>query len=150
MSRDIWDEFASDLERLKAAAAAIRAIASKDAIPDLDEPEVAEAQEGRLVTRFHRTRERDREIVKRKKAAVLKSTGRLACEACGFDFEAAYGDRGSGFIECHHLTTVHKLAEGSLTRLSDLALVCANCHLLSDNQLDRRRQASWPILADPW
>ena len=43
-------------------------------------------------------------------------------------FAAAYGERGDGFIECHHTIPVRDLRPGSRTRLSDLALVCANCH----------------------
>jgi serine/threonine protein kinase len=54
--------------------------------------------------------------------------GRLACEACGFDFAQVYGKLGEGFIECHHTKPVSKLRKGDKTKLSDLALVCANCH----------------------
>jgi 5-methylcytosine-specific restriction protein A len=52
----------------------------------------------------------------------------LACEACGFDFAAHYGDRGRGFIECHHTMPIATLAEGHKTHINHLALVCANCH----------------------
>jgi 5-methylcytosine-specific restriction protein A len=53
--------------------------------------------------------------------------GPLACEACGLDFAAVYGELGDGFIECHHTVP---LALGSVrkTSLADLALVCSNCH----------------------
>jgi 5-methylcytosine-specific restriction protein A len=67
-------------------------------------------------------------MVARKKAAALEATGRLACEACGFDFRERYGERGEGFIECHHLSAVSTLRPGQRTRLSELALVCSNCH----------------------
>jgi 5-methylcytosine-specific restriction protein A len=48
--------------------------------------------------------------------------------ACGFNFAARYGERGSGFIECHHTKPVSALRPGEKTRLEDLALLCANCH----------------------
>jgi len=77
---------------------------------------------------MHRVRERNRELVKRKRAAVLRETGRLACEACDFDFNEKYGEHGRGFIEVHHLLPLHALSPGSRTRLQDLAILCANCH----------------------
>jgi 5-methylcytosine-specific restriction enzyme A len=89
---------------------------------------ITEAEEGRLLTRMHRVRERNRELVKRKRAAVLRETGRLACEACDFDFNDRYGEHGRGFIEVHHLLPLHALSPGSRTRLQDLAILCANCH----------------------
>lgn len=94
----------------------------------IDEPEIAEASEGALVTRLHRFRERDRKIVRDKKRAFLKENGSLFCEVCHFDFEEAYGPRGRDFIECHHTVPVSEMEPGAKTKLSDLALVCANCH----------------------
>jgi len=41
---------------------------------------------------------------------------------------AEYGDHGDGFIECHHTKPVSELQVGEKTKLSDLALVCSNCH----------------------
>ncbi|WP_405140686.1 HNH endonuclease [Sphaerisporangium sp. NBC_01403] len=43
------------------------------------------------------------------------------------DFERPYGDCGAGYIECHHVIPLHQAGEG-LTKLADLALICANCH----------------------
>jgi 5-methylcytosine-specific restriction enzyme A len=77
---------------------------------------------------MHRVRERNRELVRRKRDAVLRETGRLACEACGFDFNEGYGEHGRGFIEVHHLLPLYALAPGSRTRMQDLAVLCANCH----------------------
>jgi 5-methylcytosine-specific restriction enzyme A len=51
----------------------------------------------------------------------------LCCEVCGFDFEQTYGERGRGYIECHHIVPLH-VAGPRTTRLVDLALLCANCH----------------------
>ncbi|MCX5140016.1 HNH endonuclease [Streptomyces sp. NBC_00338] len=95
------------------------------------------APEGRLLMRWHRARERDRGLRKKKIASVLLRGGQLACEACSFDFEKVYGDRGAGYIECHHVLPLHVAGE-SRTKLSDLALICANCHRMI------HRQAPWP------
>lgn len=95
------------------------------------------APEGRLLMRRHRARERNKSLRKKKIASVLQSGGQLACEACGFDFEGVYGDRGAGYIECHHVLPLHVAGEGR-TKLSDLALICANCHRMI------HRRAPWP------
>jgi 5-methylcytosine-specific restriction protein A len=35
---------------------------------------------------------------------------------------------GRGFAECHHLVPLAEVAFHRNTRLTDLAIVCANCH----------------------
>nr|WTB33645.1 HNH endonuclease [Streptomyces sp. NBC_00830] len=97
-----------------------------------------EAPEGRLLLQRHITRERNRGLRQRKIEAVLRQGGSLACEVCSFDFEQVYGDRGAGYIECHHVVPLHVAGEGP-TKLSDLALICANCHRMI------HRHAPWPM-----
>jgi 5-methylcytosine-specific restriction protein A len=87
-----------------------------------------EGEEGRMLFRLHRQRERNPGLVRRKKRSVLATAGRLACEACFFDFAAVYGPLGDGFAECHHRTPLAALSGVTTTRLDDLAIVCANCH----------------------
>jgi 5-methylcytosine-specific restriction protein A len=99
------------------------------------------APEGRLLLRRHRARERNRGLRKKKIESVLRKGGSLACEACGFDFEEVYGDRGAGYVECHHVVPLHEAGEGR-TKLSDLALICANCHRMI------HRRAPWPTPAE--
>lgn len=131
----VWNEFASDPARLAAVAEAIRKGASEasaeptgtlptEALIDPDE----EFQEGAVLTRLHKRRERDPKASAKKKASVLQETGRLQCEACGFDFAVAYGELGSGFAECHHRLPLASLGSRTGTRLADLAILCANCH----------------------
>ena len=92
------------------------------------EPELEEAPEGRLLTRIHFFRERNRKLVEAKRKKAMASNGRLACEVCEFDFSIPYGERGLGFIECHHTKPVATLGNEKKTHIDDLALVCANCH----------------------
>lgn len=125
-----WEEFADDPVRLAAAADAIRA--NLDAVKSSEivaEDEIlSEAPEGTLLTTVHVRRERSGKLVASKKAAVLAEEGKLTCEGCGFEFASVYGERGEGFIECHHTKPVHTLKPGERTKLVDLALVCSNCH----------------------
>ncbi len=85
------------------------------------------AAEGRALLRLHRARERDQKLVVAKKRHVFHDTGQLACEACGFDFAAVYGELGEGFAECHHRQPLADTGE-TRTTLAELAVVCANCH----------------------
>jgi 5-methylcytosine-specific restriction protein A len=127
LEKVIWDEFSGDPVRLRKIVATIRSATVSD-VPLPEDTEAFEAREGRVLTRLHTYRERDRTIVKRKKAAFIKAHGRLFCEACAFDFSAAYGTRGNGFIECHHTKPISELKPEESTHLADLALLCANCH----------------------
>ena len=108
--------------------------------PEPDEEEV-EADEGRLLYRAHRTRERDPKLRKKKIEQATANGGPLCCIVCGFNFEAAYGERGAGFMECHHVVPLHETG-ATRTRLDDLALVCSNCHRM----IHRRRP--WPTPAE--
>jgi 5-methylcytosine-specific restriction protein A len=125
---EVWAEFWSNPAELSATAIAIRAVGASQAT-DLAEAEEGEegSPEGRLLYRLHRRRERNRGLVGKKKAAALATTGRIACEVCDFDFAVAYGSHGVGYIECHHRIPLAQLGQ-TKTRLSDLALVCSNCH----------------------
>ena len=124
----VWRGFASDPERLFKTAEAIKANLEVSADEDDGFDQIEEAEEGRTLTRAHLVRERSRKLVEAKKAACLKVTGALRCEACSFEFGLAYGARGKGFIEVHHALPVHRLRPGAKTRLVDLHLLCANCH----------------------
>jgi 5-methylcytosine-specific restriction protein A len=130
---EVWADFAHDPARCHQIAETItRALATApDEAPtvvDLADDDIAEAEEGRVVTTLHRGYERNIGIVKPKKARTLALLGRLACEACGFDFAERYGQRGEGFIECHHTRPLHALKRGEKTKARDLRLLCANCH----------------------
>jgi hypothetical protein len=84
--------------------------------------------EGRDRLRLHRKKERNPRAAKRKKELVLAATGKLLCEVCDFDFADFYGPLGEGFAEGHHRVPLSTLTEEYRLRLSDLAVVCANCH----------------------
>ncbi|NMA14921.1 MAG: HNH endonuclease, partial [Clostridia bacterium] len=89
-----------------------------------------EAIEGNKLIKEHirlEKQKRDTSIVKTAKTRALTSNnGRIKCECCGFDFVEYYGPLGLGFMECHHKIP---LAKGKrVTKVTDLALVCSNCH----------------------
>ncbi len=128
MDREVWDEFAGDIPRLRRVVELIRVNAPRPEIEAETELPDESAPEGRVLLRVHKIRERNRSLVEAKKRRAKKESGKLLCEACGFDFVAVYGELGEDFIECHHTVPVSDLAPGDETRLSELALLCANCH----------------------
>lgn len=128
--------------------------ADPDGVLDSTEVEI-EAEEGRAVLRVHLRRERSRKLINDFKASLTS----FACEACGDDMEAIYGELGRGYVEAHHKVPVALIEEGSKTKLSDLAALCANCHriihrngLMSVEALAahiRERSTPYPIAAEP-
>ncbi len=130
---EIFSEFENDFSRrrLRKISQAILDILETERTyetTDIDDDKKFEVQEGTLLTRFHRYRERDRKIISRKKAKIFKDTGHLQCEGCRFDFRKKYGEHGNGFIECHHTKPLFEIKIGEKTSLDDLSLVCSNCH----------------------
>lgn len=126
--RSVWERYAEDPQSLSELAKEIRRLGASNSADLRVSVENEEAvDEGRLVLRAHLLRERNRGVVQRKKAQAVSSGQGLRCEVCGFDYEATYGSRGTGFIEVHHVIPLAQVGEAR-TRLSDLALVCANCH----------------------
>jgi 5-methylcytosine-specific restriction protein A len=126
----VWSDFIDQPELLILTAQSIEAAPSSHNVTEpgvlLDDEDVF--PEGLLLTREHLVRERNRAAVSAKIHAVLDEAGRLACEVCGFDFLSIYGELGRGFSECHHIVPLSEVVHQRKTRLTDLAIVCANCH----------------------
>ncbi|KQR11653.1 hypothetical protein ASF71_20625 [Deinococcus sp. Leaf326] len=124
--RLVWDLYAHQPEELHQLAEAIREQGNET--PEAATTEDEGFPEGRLLERAHKRRERNREVVGRKLVAAKRAGGgRLECEVCGFDFLKFYGPLGEDFAECHHIRPLSDIGP-TQTKLSDLAVVCANCH----------------------
>ena len=136
LDKIVWNEYAGRRNALAIDAKTIR-----DLISSSDEREIAslpnvdeyEGEEGGMIVRLHKRYERDPRLIARKKKAAIDA-GPLACEVCGFDFSKRYGPLGAGFIEVHHTKPVHAMKAGAKTRLSDLAILCSNCHRMAHRQ----------------
>ncbi|QDT15067.1 EVE domain-containing protein [Alienimonas californiensis] len=150
----VWSEFYHHPDRLAEAANAVRAFA-QGSMAELNNPGGAADEdeawtEGRLQRRTHLRRERRPDRVRKKKAAVMKAKGRLACEVCGFDFAEEWGKPGVEFAECHHTTPVAELHPDQPVRLADLAILCANCHRLIHRTAKPGPMWSVPEAATEW
>ncbi|NQW24468.1 MAG: HNH endonuclease [SAR202 cluster bacterium] len=131
LEEEVWRDFATDRDRLRRVADAIRAVSAEPveatgAILSIDDE--FEAPEGSILVGYHRYRERNASLSRKKKASVLSKTGTLACEVCGFVFKEKYGLLGQDIIDCHHIVPLAQLRPEKTTKLSDLSLVCPNCH----------------------
>jgi 5-methylcytosine-specific restriction endonuclease McrA len=94
--------------------------------------EELEAFEGEERKSFVTHRKRESKLRDAKVDEVKKTTGKLCCETpgCGFDFLATYGKLGEDYIQVHHKKQLAKLEAPEQTNLSDLVVVCANCHVM--------------------
>jgi 5-methylcytosine-specific restriction enzyme A len=55
---------------------------------------------------------------------------RSTCEACGTKFAGIRGIDASRVLTVHHREQISAFDEPRTTSLDDLAVVCANCHML--------------------
>lgn len=93
------------------------------------DPNDSEFKEGKEKLRIHLIKERNRNLVQlAKKEWDKKHSGNIPCSVCTFSFHDTYGDIGKGYIEAHHLMPLLTLEADTITRISDLAPVCSNCH----------------------
>jgi 5-methylcytosine-specific restriction enzyme A len=125
------DDFRTDPIGMHAMAARIRELlatagATGVELPDLD-PVDFSAGEGGVALRAHLRRERDPKLRRRKLEDTKRRRLPIACEVCDFDFGRTYGAHDTDYIECHHRTPLY-VTGATQTRLTDLALLCSNCH----------------------
>ncbi|MFI5913747.1 HNH endonuclease [Dactylosporangium sp. NPDC051541] len=131
LDAEVLQDFLTRPNEMRALAASIRQALldwSEDAA-DISELDVDDdgVEEGGVLLKEHLRRERSPKLKAKKLEDARKRGAALACEACGFDFYATYGDRGRDYIECHHRTPLGVTGK-TRTRLVDLALICSNCH----------------------
>jgi hypothetical protein len=107
----------------------------KPTVPPSDSPDLAASWfEGKRRQAFVYHRHREAQLRRAKIQECLdRNGGRLVCEVpnCGFDFSQRYGALGKGYAQVHHLLPLsNSRPEGRKTQLKDLAIVCANCHVM--------------------
>ena len=87
-------------------------------------------REGRILTRLHVFKERDRRFVQQVRRRYQNQNGGvLKCEICERIPAEDYGaEAGERCIEAHHKVPIEQLQPDSTTRVADMAMVCACCH----------------------
>lgn len=101
-----------------------RTLPSAASIPDVDRGAIEANRQ--LIT--HLRIERAPGLSKKKKSQFRREhEGRLFCESCGGDF-LQYGLYSNAVFEVHHRRPLGKAKPGMTTKMSDLAVLCSNCH----------------------
>ncbi|WP_186081792.1 HNH endonuclease [Burkholderia gladioli] len=126
--RAVWSEFGASSAAVKSLANLIRAglAASEPAGPLMLDTEFTE---GRLVTELHSRRERDPKL-RARLLSLRRCRGELFCEMCGAPPFCTNTALKEAHFEAHHIVPLSSSTGIRTTRLSDLALLCANCHRL--------------------
>jgi 5-methylcytosine-specific restriction protein A len=138
VDREVWKEFGGDKAAAEGAAARIR---NGIRITKADEPtdDDFEFAEGRAVTEAHKRIERNKSIRKQLLRARRKA-GELRCEICANTGEVVDDAIQEAIFEAHHTKLIARTGEVH-TKLSDMALLCANCHRLIHRLMNLRK--SW-------
>lgn len=130
MDREIWDEFGDKPTEVARLATLIRVgIASEVANPAplSAEAEEVEFYEGRLLTQKHMRRERSPAV---RKALLRQREGAgLQCDICSATHSKLPSELRPAAFEAHHVLPIATAGEG-VTKLADMALLCAVCHRL--------------------
>jgi len=132
LEQQIWRGYSRDLTTLNKLAVALRSLSNSPLAKELADP-VAEEDDcpaGKLLFRLHKRLELNDKLNEIKK----QRTRTFKCELCSFDFEQTYGPIGKGYIEIHNRTPLTHMRANKQTRLSDLMLVCSNCHRMLHRQ----------------
>lgn len=92
--------------------------------------------EGNPKIAVHLKRERAAGLARKKKQSFLAENGNLWCERCGNDWTDLFDvDVADACMEVHHTLGVADMQPGHETKLSDLQVLCANCHRVTHREL---------------
>jgi len=139
--REVWAAFGHkprEVTKLAALIGEVSASAEAESLPAVDVDE--EFLEGRLITATHYRRERSPKLRAKLLAARAKG-GKLCCDGCGWSpgfIDALIADAA---FEAHHVKPLAATGPRS-NRISDLALLCANCHRLVHRWIATKGE--WP------
>lgn len=106
-------------------------LVARGGVENLETADEGETGDADITIEERKKYARHRRIDRSTKAGKVKEILGTICQACGFDFEAIYGEVGKGYIEAHHLVPLASYEEGetvSLDPRTDFAVLCANCH----------------------
>lgn len=92
--------------------------------------------EGKRYLSKHMKLERNKTLKNKKIKDFIKKNGKLSCEICNIDYREVYNLKFSpekGF-DVHHIRPLSESGE-TITKTSDLIIVCPNCHRTLHSQV---------------
>lgn len=131
MDREVVRDLGEDSGRVKQLAEAIRgarSLLTREDFPQEVDLEVSDEEaffEGRMIWRLHRKRERNSSV--RRRLLIERSRRGLSCEICELARPELAFWLQEAFFEAHHILPLHQ-SNLRVTKLNDMALLCANCH----------------------
>lgn len=126
MDRAVWDEFGTSPQKVSNLASLIRAGIDVLNTAQDEVPHYEVFSEGRVVTEAHSRLERNPRL-RARLIELHRKAGDLSCELCERTSRESRSPFAESIYEAHH---VIPLAVGGerVTRISDMALLCACCH----------------------
>ncbi len=121
------------LQRAQKATSPRKLMLSEDDVDAYIDDDMLSAIEGTEQKHLVVHRKREASLRRAKvRQALRRDGGKLRCEVpgCGFDFEQVYGAVGKHYAQVHHLKPLGEVRGRRKTNLFDLAVVCANCHVM--------------------
>ena len=148
MDRAVWEEFIGGGKSTDAAAKLIRvsdtALKSLESLEEADDDE--EVTEGSMGTKLHRRRDRARGLRPKVLGRHRKANGgKLHCDCCSAKERWRLGAVAEAEFEAHHKVPLASDDGKTKTKVSDLVVLCANCHRLI-HALMRHRKAHVTIV----
>ena len=128
MDRQIWEELGENRSKVKQLASLIRSgIKVMEGVKE-DAADYEVFPEGKVVTESHIKRERS-STIRRKLLDKRESEGGLSCDMCDCVPSSTNPDLAESIFEAHHIIPLAEATE-RLTKVKDMALLCASCHRL--------------------
>jgi 5-methylcytosine-specific restriction protein A len=126
--RRVWAEFGGHRDKVKRLAELIRVALVVESMEVAAGDQEEEFFEGRLLTTLHKKKERHPKI-RGKLLTSRRKRGALHCDMCLSTSLSTKANFEDAAFEAHH-TLPMSMALERKTRISDMALLCANCHRL--------------------
>lgn len=134
--RLVWDRYKGKMGLLAERAATIRAVLLSGKHQESDENTGQDDEEigpeGRVLGYHHRRRERAKGIRQKVLRRARRSRDGICCSGCGLkqDSLRSIPALEEAVFEVHHIEPLSVRTVMRNTRLSDVVLLCANCHRL--------------------
>jgi 5-methylcytosine-specific restriction protein A len=142
--RSVWSRFERRPQQVKYVAALILQYVAETPLSSDGPDEDEEFTEGQVFTRIHRRIERNRKL-RKKLISERQSKNILRCDACFATNPTSDPRLNDAIFDVHHLIPLS--SQGStVTKLSDLALLCANCHRIIHRLI--ATSGRWPTVDD--
>jgi len=129
MDREVWAIFADSPLQVRAISNNIRALIDQFSDSTELDSEIDDTEsftEGKLYTAIHYRRERAPGL-RKKLIKARTDADALACDCCGLRSADTTLRKAQDIFECHHIVPISTTGSTE-TKLTDVALLCANCH----------------------